>query len=204
MNKPFQPRRSIYRGTIRPSSGRSSWRGPLALLFVVLHVGALLVSDISGLAQDQEGAVVIVPITGTIDLGLAPYLERVVEEAAEDGAAAILLEIDTPGGRLDAVLQMRDTLLGSSVPTIAFVDRTAFSAGALIAIASEQIYMAPGGVMGAATPISGATGETADEKTISAVRSTGALVLAYPQRCESRTTEFGFRSSDGQFAGSLP
>ena len=47
----------------------------------------------------------------------------------------MLLQIDTPGGRLDAVLQMRDALLGSGVRTIAFVDRTAFSAGALIAIA---------------------------------------------------------------------
>jgi membrane-bound serine protease (ClpP class) len=167
-----QPGRRANRLTTRLCSTRRFWRGPLALLLITFHIVALFFSDATGLAQDKAGAVVVVPITGTIDLGLAPYLERVVDEAADDGAAAILLEIDTPGGRLDAVLQMRDTLLGSSVPTIAFVDRTAFSAGALIAIASEQIYMAPGGVMGAATPISGATGETADEKTVSAVRST--------------------------------
>ena len=84
----------------------------------------------------------------------------------------MLLQIDTPGGRLDAVLQMRDALLGSGVPTIAFVDRTAFSAGALIAIACEEIYMTPGAVMGAATPVDGATGETATEKIVSAVRTT--------------------------------
>jgi membrane-bound serine protease (ClpP class) len=118
------------------------------------------------------GAVYVVPITGTIDLGLAPYLRRVLAEAEAAGAAAVLLEIDTPGGRLDAVLQMRDALLGSSVPTIAFVDRTAFSAGALIAIACEEIYMTPGAVIGAATPVDGATGETATEKIVSAVRTT--------------------------------
>ncbi len=136
----------------------------------------LLCAGLTGVrtgAQD-EGEVIVASITGTIDLGLAPYLQRVLDDAEADGARAVLLEIDTPGGRLDAVLQMRDALLGSKVPTIAFVDRSAFSAGALVAIASEQIYMAPGAAMGAATPIDGVTGETASEKTISAVRSTFA------------------------------
>ena len=67
---------------------------------------------------------------------------------------------------------MQDALLSSEVPTVAFVDRNAFSAGALVAIASETIYMAPGSAMGAATPIDGATGETASEKIISAVTAT--------------------------------
>jgi membrane-bound serine protease (ClpP class) len=83
----------------------------------------------------------------------------------------VILEINTPGGRLDAVLQMRDALVSSPVRTIAFVNREAFSAGALVAIAAHEIYLAPGAVMGAATPVTG-EGETADEKTISAVRKT--------------------------------
>ncbi|MBA2597865.1 MAG: nodulation protein NfeD [Chloroflexia bacterium] len=144
---------------------------PYALLLVAIFA---FVSH-SASAQTSSagsGAVYVVPITDTIDLGLAPYLSRVLDEAEAAGAAAVLLQIDTPGGRLDAVLQMRDALLGSGVPTIAFVDRTAFSAGALIAIASEEIYMAPGAVMGAATPVDGVTGETATEKIVSAVRTT--------------------------------
>jgi membrane-bound serine protease (ClpP class) len=84
----------------------------------------------------------------------------------------VLLRIDTPGGRLDAVLQMRDALLGSDIRTIAFVDRSAFSAGALIAIACDEIYLTPGAAMGAATPVDGGSGEAADEKVISAVRKT--------------------------------
>ncbi|MDQ3225852.1 MAG: ATP-dependent Clp protease proteolytic subunit, partial [Chloroflexota bacterium] len=123
-------------------------------------------------ATAETAPVYIVPISGTIDLGLAPYLSRVLDQAANDGAAAVILDVDTPGGRLDAVLQMRDAMLGSDVRTIAFVDRTAFSAGALIAIAAEEIYMAPGAVIGAATPVDGATGETASEKIVSAVRTT--------------------------------
>jgi len=67
---------------------------------------------------------------------------------------------------------MRDALLSSEVRTIAFIDRTAFSAGALVAIAAHEIYMTPAAVIGAATPVEGSTGEIASEKVISAVRKT--------------------------------
>jgi membrane-bound serine protease (ClpP class) len=145
----------------------------LLLLFAALWLLSLSPPALAQPANGTAGgAVYVVPITGTIDLGLAPYLSRVLDQAETDGAAAVLLEIDTPGGRLDAVLQMRDALLRSPVRTIAFVDRTAFSAGALIAIAAQEIYMAPGAVMGAATPVVGDSGETASEKIVSAVRTT--------------------------------
>lgn len=141
----------------------------LALLaWLVLTTLPLIVTPA---AAQTSGSVLVVPITGTIDLGLAPYLSRILDRAADENAAAVLLDIDTPGGRLDAVLQMRDAILDSEVRTIAFVDRTAFSAGALIAIAAEEIYMTPAAVMGAATPVDGA-GETASAKVVSAVRKT--------------------------------
>ncbi|MGD9999493.1 MAG: nodulation protein NfeD [Ilumatobacteraceae bacterium] len=122
-------------------------------------------------SEAASGPVYVMRITGTIDLGLAPYVDRVVSEAEDHDAAAIIIEIDTPGGRLDAVIQMRDAIIDTDVRTIALVDSTAYSAGALVAIASNEIYMTPGAVLGAATPIEGDTGETADEKTISAVRA---------------------------------
>ena len=149
-------------------------RAHLPLLLGVFLLCAGLLAGIAADVRAQSAAreVRVIAITGTIDLGLAPYLQRVLDEAERDGVAAVLLDIDTPGGRLDAVLQMQDALLGTSVRTIAFVDRTAFSAGALVAIASETIVMAPGSAMGAATPIDGASGETASEKVISAVRAT--------------------------------
>lgn len=142
----------------------------LALLSIV--GGLLLMAAGSGNAQDDDGPVYVLSISGPIDLGLAPYLQRVLDEAEDAGAAAVVLDIDTPGGRLDAVLQMRDTLLDADVPTVSFVDRSAFSAGALIALASDEIWFAPGSSMGAATPVDGGTGAPADAKVISAVRST--------------------------------
>ncbi len=146
------------------------WPALLVVLAALLPVSGGNAPVVAETA-DAAAPVYVVSITGTIDLGLAPYLERVVGEAVDAGAPAVILEIDTPGGRLDAVLQMQDTLLDADVRTIAFVNRTAFSAGALIAIAAEEIYMVPGAVMGAATPVD-AAGETASEKVVSAVRKT--------------------------------
>lgn len=124
-----------------------------------------------GASQAAESPVVIIPVQGTIAPGLGEFLDRAMTDAEDSGAAIIILDINTPGGRLDTVLQMRDRILDSDVPVVAWVNREAFSAGALITIASDQIWMAPAAVFGAATPIDGATGETASEKTISAVRS---------------------------------
>jgi membrane-bound serine protease (ClpP class) len=138
---------------------------------VAVALGVLLPAAGATAAADVSPPVYLVEISGDIDLGLAPLLARTVSSATDADAAAVVLVIDTPGGRLDAVLQMRDTLLGSPVRTIAYVDRTAFSAGALIAIAAEELHMAPGAVMGAATPVD-ASGIPADAKVISAVRST--------------------------------
>lgn len=140
-----------------------------ALLLVLLGGWSLTVGAVHA-QEDGAGGVHVVDISGEIDLGIAPYLARSIEEADGAGAAAVLVEIDTPGGRLDAVIQMRDTLLASSVPTIAYIDRTALSAGALIALASETVYVAPGSSVGAATPVDG-TGQPTDEKIVSAVRS---------------------------------
>jgi len=139
-------------------------------MLVIMPVAVLGSTGSSGARADAEdGPVYVMRISGTIDLGVAPYVDRVVSAAEDDGAVAIIIEIDTPGGRLDAVIQMRDTIIDTDVRTVALVDSTAYSAGALVAIASDEIYMTPAAVLGAATPVLSGTGETADEKTISAV-----------------------------------
>jgi membrane-bound serine protease (ClpP class) len=141
----------------------------VALASVTLISGAGSVSG-AGAQATADAPVHVVEVVGEIDLGLAALIERAVVEAEEDAAAALIVRIDTPGGRLDAVLRMRDALLGAGIPTVAYVDRDAFSAGALVAIAAEQLWVAPGAVIGAATPVLG-DGSSADEKTVSAVRA---------------------------------
>jgi membrane-bound serine protease (ClpP class) len=126
----------------------------------------------SVVAQTSTPLVYVVPIEGMIDLGLAPFVSRTIGEAKEAGAAAVLLEINTFGGRVDAAVAMRDTLLNSPVRTIAFVNQRAISAGALIALACETLVMAGGGTIGAAAPVVAGAEESkpADEKSVSYVR----------------------------------
>ena len=135
---------------------------------------ALLVASALTYAQDKRPVVYVAPIEGIIDLGLAPFVQRVLDEATQAGAAAVVLDINTFGGRVDAAVQIRDALLNSKVKTIAFINKRAISAGALIALASEKIVMADGGTIGAATPVQiGGAGEKAEpvgEKTVSYVR----------------------------------
>lgn len=126
-------------------------------------------------AQDKPPAIVYVaPVEGTIDLGLAPFVQRVLDEAAETGAAAVILDVNTFGGRVDAAVQIRDALLNARVRTIAFVNKRAISAGALISLAAESLVMAGGGTIGAATPVQmgqpGAAAQPVSEKTVSYVR----------------------------------
>src|SRR3990167_5852804 len=146
-----------------------NWLGKpslVALAFVAMFAPAL--------AQEKRPVVYVVPIESMIDLGLAPFVQRVLDEATEAGAAAVILDINTFGGRLDAAVQIRDALLNARGRTIAFVNKRAISAGALISLAAENIVMAEGGTIGAATPVQmGQSGEAAQpvgEKTVSYVR----------------------------------
>lgn len=116
-----------------------------------------------------EPIVYRVPIQGTIDLGLPPYIERTIEAAEEAKAAVIIFDIDTFGGRVDAATQIKDAILASKVMTVAFINRRAISAGALISLSCEKIYMTGGGTIGAATAVD-MQGEKASEKVISYMR----------------------------------
>jgi membrane-bound serine protease (ClpP class) len=117
--------------------------------------------------------VYVIAIEGMIDLGLAPFLSRTIREAQEAGAVAVLLDINTFGGRVDAAVAMRDTLLNAPLRTIAYVNQRAISAGALIALACDTLIMTEGGTIGAAMPVVGGGSEEtkpADEKSVSYVR----------------------------------
>ncbi|WP_419164274.1 NfeD family protein [Candidatus Palauibacter sp.] len=121
------------------------------------------------IGQSAPG-VVRVPITGVIELGVAPFVARALSEATAAGASAVILELDTPGGRVDAAWKIIDDLRDAEVPVYAYVNRRALSAGAMIALAADRIYMRPGSTIGAATPVTG-DGEKASEKMVSAMRS---------------------------------
>ena len=118
----------------------------------------------------QTPTVYRIAVSGTVENGLAPYVARGLREAKAAGAAAVFLDIDTPGGRIDAAERISDAVRASSVPVYAFVNPRAYSAGALIALSASRIYMRPGAVLGAATPVDG-QGVRASEKLVSAMRA---------------------------------
>jgi len=126
----------------------------------------LVISIISTLYAD---AVYRVPIEGTIDLGLPPFIQRIIDKAESENAAAIIFDINTFGGRVDAATQIKDAILGSDITTIAFINRRAISAGALISLSCEKIYMTGGGLIGAATAVD-MSGKKGSEKVISFMR----------------------------------
>ena len=118
----------------------------------------------------QTKSVFYAHIEGEIDLGKAPFVRRVIAEATEANASAIIFEINTFGGRVDAATQIKDAILESKVPTVAFVNKRAVSAGALISLACKTIIMAPGSIIGASTVVD-EQGKKQSEKYQSYMRS---------------------------------
>jgi len=123
--------------------------GVIALLLAVGMLGALQPRA----AAQPSDAVWLVPIDTEITAATAQFVRSRVDRANREQPLALLFYIDTPGGSVTAMQRIvEDVLNRAQVPTLAVV-RNAFSAGALIAMAAEQIAMLPGSAIGAATPI---------------------------------------------------
>lgn len=109
------------------------------------------------------GTVYVLPIETEIDLSAFHHVRRGLEEARQKDAALLVVRLNTFGGALDAADSIRTALLRFEIPTAAFVDVNAASAGALIALACDSVFMAPAASMGSATVVNGA-GEPMPEK----------------------------------------
>ncbi len=111
-----------------------------------------------------------------LDEDIMPPAGRLVEKALAEaeawGATVVLMELNTFGGRVDIADEIRNKLLNAPVPTVVFVNDNAASAGALISIACDSIFMAPGASIGAATVVSGEDGTQMPDKYQSYMRST--------------------------------
>lgn len=100
-----------------------------------------------------EGAVVVIPLKGEVSKAQFFFLRRILKAGEAAGAAAFILDMDTPGGELGAGVDILQALLRVEVPTFTYVDPNAGSAGALIALGTRQIWMAPVSAIGAAAPV---------------------------------------------------
>ena len=156
----------INSGTTRRSSLQ------VALPVVTIFAAAFFIAPATSQARDviHKGDVVVVPLRGEVSPSLLMFLRRAEKAAEGSGASAMIFEMDTYGGRLDAAADIVNALNHITIPTYTFINSNAGSAGAIIALATQHIYMAPVSAIGAAAPIL-PTGEdlppTAREKTIS-------------------------------------
>lgn len=138
-----------------------------ALLVLLALLG--LASAVNG--QDSSSVVQVLTVDGTVNPSLVRYLDRGISKAENDGAAACLIELDTPGGLLSSTEDIVRRISEATVPIIVYVPRGSWaaSAGAFIALAADVAAMAPGSVIGASTPISGSGGELSDDERAKAV-----------------------------------
>lgn len=119
-------------------------------------IWSLIFAVVSGLplcafsAGSISDAVYVIPVHGVIDQGLVKFVERGIKEADRVGARAVVIEIDTPGGKVQAASMLSEAIIGADTPTISYVNKEALSAGVLITISSDYIAMAPGSTIGAA------------------------------------------------------
>lgn len=121
----------------------------------LLALGWLLLA--SG-ARAAGPEVVVLPTTGIVDDGMAKYLADGIGQAAADGAAAVVIKLNTPGGSLFSTNDIDSTILEAKVPVIVWVAPAggfAASAGTFITLSSNIALMAPGTRIGAASPVGG-------------------------------------------------
>lgn len=103
------------------------------------------------------GELFVITIDGSINPASADYLIGAIERAEAENAAAVLIELDTPGGLVSATQDIIKAMLNSTVPTIVFVTprgASATSAGTFITLAANVAAMMPGTSIGAAHPVS--------------------------------------------------
>jgi membrane-bound serine protease (ClpP class) len=147
-------------------------RLPLICLFFILFlVSAFGQSDGEEAEQAQNKTVFVFEMKSDIDPRMNRKVRLALEEANRIEADLIIIHMDTYGGAVKDADDIRTMILESKIPIYSFIDKDAASAGALISIACDSIYMAPGASIGAATVVVGGSGEAAPDKYQSYMRS---------------------------------
>ena len=123
---------------------------------------AIALSTAAGVVGATDRPIVVLTATGVVDSVMAGYLAEGIAGAERDGAAAVVIELDTPGGSLEATQRIVSSLLESRVATIVWVapaGARAASAGTFITLAANLAFMAPGTNIGAASPVDSSGGD---------------------------------------------
>lgn len=131
----------------------------MAFVLGFMPVKSALADDVA--FKSSHAKVVVIPIREQIAKPELYILRRGLKEAIENKVDTIVLDMETPGGALDVTFDMLKALERFPGKTITYINREAISAGALISAGTDEIYFAPGGLIGAAAPVN-ATGAEID------------------------------------------
>ncbi len=126
------------------------WGRPIAAAIVI----AICACGGVALSQPESAGLYVIPISGDVEPGMAAFLRRALNDIPDTPGTVIVVEMDTFGGRVDSALEMVDTLTAvKEAKTVAFVTNKAISAGALIALACNQLVMKHNTTIGDCAPI---------------------------------------------------
>ena len=126
-----------------------------------------------------DAPVIVIPITGMVDDGMAHLVQRGFEEANDDHAAGVVLDVNSDGGLVEAAQDIQKSIFDAQMPVIAYVEHRAFSAASLISLSAPTIIMSPGSAIGSAEP------HPDTPETVSALK---ALFVATAERNHRPTT----------------
>ena len=131
----------------------------------------ILLGSLSWLAAiwANDALVYVINIRNEIGNGLRVYIDNGIKQASEADADAIIFDVHTPGGAVGAARDIIDAIQRTELPTIAYVNTEAISAGAMISLSCDQIVMRHGGAIGDSAPVS-IQGEELNEKAVSYIR----------------------------------
>ena len=137
--------------------------------FKNIIISAFFLFSVFIAAEGLSKKVYVVPIQDVIDLGIPGLVSRGIDLAESNNADLIIFDIDTFGGRVDAATQIKDAIASTEIETIAFINRRAISAGSLISLSCDQIFMTEGATIGA-TSVVDMSGSKQSEKSQSYMR----------------------------------
>ena len=178
---------------VRSAGSRARAKAKRRLWHIALAAAALaaMATGLSGLAlgheghDDHEPHAAVIDLDGIIHPISAAFLSRALEKAARDGAAVVVVQLDTPGGLLDSTRDMVEELFASPVPVAVYVapaGSRAASAGTFITAAANFGAMAPGTNIGAASPISGSGEEISETLESKIFQDTAAFMRSIAER----------------------
>ncbi len=133
-------------------------------------VFALALIPIAAVSAQDQAPIVVLTASGPLTPAMVEYLARGLEVAEQEGAEALIFQIDTPGGQIDHMNSMVQSIRASEVPVVVYITprgAIAGSAGTVITLAGHAAAMAPETAIGAASPVGGQgedLGETIEKK----------------------------------------